>query len=163
MERLNKVEAKYGEEQKMKNFMQSNLVKVDCPDIVVEMAPMKDDNEQQLLKTPENSKRGRKRGKSTGFEKSVIRKIDFTNSSISRNNDNPMWENYPDLAELKENKSTSGLAEIDFEVFIKHRGQANEGARIVKTEAGAYLACAASITNPRLCHPHKLTTKKCRQ
>ena len=72
MERLNKVEAKYGEEQKMKNFMQSNLVKVDCPDIVVEMAPMKDDNEQQLLKTPENPKRERKRGKSTGLEKSVI-------------------------------------------------------------------------------------------
>ena len=125
------------------------------------MAPMKGDNEHLLLKTPEKPKRGRTRGKSTSFEKSVIRKIDFANSSINTNHGNPMLENYPDLAERHENKSTNVLAEVDLEVFIKHRGVANEGARIVRTEAGAYIACAASINNPRFCHLHKLATKKC--
>ena len=38
----------------------------------------------------------------------------------------------------------------------------NEGAKIVRTEAGAYLAMASDMSIRRYCHMHKFTyTKKC--
>ena len=111
------------------------------------MAPNKVDNDQQILKTPENPKRGRARKKSSSFEKSFIRKIDFNDPVINTKHGNQMWESFPDLAENQENKTTVGLAEVDMEVFTKHRTVANEGARIVRTEAGAFIACASSINN----------------
>ena len=69
---------------------------------------------------------------------------------------------YPDLAEKKENKDSSTLAEVDLKVFAKHRTSVSEGAKIVRTEEGAFLAMAADMSIRRYCHMHKFTyTKKC--
>ena len=89
-----------------------------------------------------------------------MRQISF--ASPTNLNGNYQWESFPDLAEKKENKDSVTLAEINLEVFAKHRTSLNEGAKIVRTEEGAFLAMAADLSNRRFCHMHKFSTaKKC--
>ena len=226
LQRLLKVEAGYlnllmthfgGKEEKMKSFMRTNLVRAECPEIVIDhwnwintfrldestmfllckllvspllikskkmlieflngtlspedasnsinddkfmMAPKKIEKDQQILTTPENTKKGGARNKPSTFEHSFIRKIDFDDPTNKTGNH--LWMSFPDLAEKKENQNSVTLADVNLELFTKHRTSVNEGARIVRTEEGAFLACASSLSNGRFCHMHKFNTiKKC--
>ena len=100
------------------------------------MAPKKPLNYQQILKTPENPQKSKARKKSSTFEQSFMQQISF--DSPTNLNGNYQWESFPDLAEKKENKDSVTLAEINLEVFAKHRTALNEVAKIVTTEEGAF-------------------------
>ena len=59
-------------------------------------------------------------------------------------------------------KDSFTLAEVDLDLFSKNRTSLIEGAKIVRTEAGAFLAMTADMSIRRYCHMHKFTyTKKC--
>ena len=89
-----------------------------------------------------------------------MRQISF--DSPTNMTGNYLWESFPDLAEKKEDKDSAALADIDLEVFAKHRTSHNEGARIVRTENGAFLAMAADLSTRRYCHMHKFfSANKC--
>ena len=40
--------------------------------------------------------------------------------------------------------------------FKKYTTEMNEGAKVVRTEAGGYLSMSSSMTQRRLCHMHQL-------
>ena len=93
------------------------------------MALRKTLNYQQVMRTPENPQKSKSKKKSSSFEQYFMRQISF--DSPTNLNGNYQWEMYPDLAEKKENKDSSTLAEVDLQVFAKHRTSVNEGSRYV--------------------------------
>ena len=140
-------------------FLTSNLNTEDATNSINDdkfmMAPRKTLNYQQIMRTPENPQKSKSKKKSSSFEQYFMRQISF--DSPTNLNGNYQWENYPDLAEKKENKDSTTLAEVDLEVFAKHRTSVNEGAKIMRTEEGAF-----HMSTRRFCHMHKFSyAKKC--
>ena len=59
-------------------------------------------------------------------------------------------------------QETHSILEVDLNLFAKNRNALNEGAKIVRTEDGAYLAMAYDMSIRRYCHMHKFDyAKKC--
>ena len=61
-----------------------------------------------------------------------------------------------------EPKDDTNYAVLDVTKFKKYRTEMNEGAKVVRTEAGGYLSMSSSMTQRRLCHMQQLDfIKKC--
>ena len=59
-------------------------------------------------------------------------------------------------------KDAFTFAVLDVDQFQKYRTELNQGAQVVRTEAGGYLSMSSSMTQRRLCHMHQLDLiKKC--
>ena len=129
----------------------SNNVKIATWNNVTVAAPKKAETQIENMRTPENFRR--KRPAKNQTPQGAKRNLSFHSPSNKRCV--LSWEDFPDLAELEVNKSQAKLAEIDLSVFEQHRTGDNSSAKVVRTEAGAYIAMSSNMSNRRYCHEHK--------